>query len=149
MSRLLFGLLVGLLLNLLGVLSDLGERWEEIRGDSGTLKISLLSAAPDFGGEGDHVTLFLGVLFPSAEALTGVLRMPFSGLCIGLCLVGVCSAFGVLLAGDLKGLLLRAAPEPSELPATGLSLTTCFDTDGPLGVLGVRGVLGVLGDLFP
>lgn len=125
------------------------------------MKVSLLSASPYIRGDGDHVTLFLGVLelgrcgpeeeLLSAKALTGVLRIPLSGLLIGLCLVGV-STMRVLLAGDLKGLPLRAIPDPRELPATGLSITesTCiFDKGGLLGVLGVWGVLGVLGVLFP
>lgn len=117
MSLLVFTLLTGLL-KTLGVFISLGELRDAIRGDSGTLKVVLFSVTLHFRGEGDHVTLFLGVLetgllsnpeLHSTKALTGVLRIPFNGLLMGLCLVGV-STTRVFLAGDLKGLPLSAIP---------------------------------------
>lgn len=158
MSLLVFVLLTGLL-NVLGVFTSLGEVRDAIRGDSGTLKVVLFSATLYFRGDGDHVTLFLGVLETgllrkcnpeearqSSKALTGVLRIPFSGLITGLRLVGV-STTRLFLAGDLKGLPLRAIPSSQELPATGLSATEktrLLERGGVLGLAGVRGVLGVL-----
>ncbi len=151
MSLLVFVPLTGLL-NVSAVFTSLGEVRDAIRGDSGTLKVTLFSATLHFRGDGDHVTLFLGVLEMgllsrrnpeeerhSTKALTGVLRMPFSGLLTGLCLVGV-STTRVFLAGDLKGLPLRVIPRSREVPATGLSATekTCILDGG--GVLGVTGV---------
>lgn len=75
-----------------GVLINLGEFRVKRFGDSGTLK-GMFSASLDFRGDGDHVTLFFGVLKPefwgkrapegeihSNEVLTGVLRMPLRGL---------------------------------------------------------------------
>lgn len=153
-------------MSLLGfvLLTGLHEVLDATRGDSGTLKVMLFSATRHFRGDGDHVTLFLGVLEigllsrynpeeagDSPEALTGVLRIPFSGLLTGLCLVGV-STTTDFLAGDLKGLPLKAIPCSQELPATGLSATekTCIlEGGGVLGVPGVRELLGVLGVVIP
>lgn len=162
MSLLVFLLLTGLQ-KVLGEFTSLGEVRDAIQGDSGTLKVMLFSATLHFRGDGDHVTLFLGVLEigllsrcnpeedrHSAKALTGVLRIPFSGLLTGLSLVGV-STTRVILAGDLKGLPLRTIPSSRELPATGLSAaeTYVLDGGGVLGLPGVRGVLGVLGVVIP
>lgn len=151
MSLLVFVLLTGLL-NLSGVFISLGEVRPAKRGDSGTLKRPLPSTILDFLGEGDHVTLFLGVFDTglqsnpeeSTKALTGVLRMPFSGLLMGLCLVGV-STTKAFLAGDLNGLPLRDMPEQ---PATGLSATEETHNlveGGVWGIPVVRGVFGVVG----
>lgn len=57
MSLLVFVLLTGLL-NLL----SLGELRDAVQGDSGTLKLVLFSTTLNLHGDGDHVTLFLGVL---------------------------------------------------------------------------------------
>lgn len=150
MSFLVLVLLIGLL-NLLGVFTSLGEERVAIRGDSGTLK-TVLSTTLHFRGDGDHVTLFLGVLetgllrrcdpeegWHSTKALTGVLRIPFNGLLTGLSLVGV-STTRVCLAGDLKGLPLRVITSSQDLPATGLSVaekTRILDGGGVLGDPGV------------
>lgn len=158
MSLLVFVFFTGLL-NLLVVIS-LRELRGAILGDCGTLKAELFSTTLHGGGDGDHVTLFLGVLespglwtrcnseeeHPSIKALTGVLRIPFRGLLMGLCFIGVPGRRG-LLAGDLKGLPLRDI-SPLVLATTGLSATekTCLlDEGGVLGDFGVRGVRGVLG----
>lgn len=162
MSLLVFVLLTGLQ-NVLGVFTSLGDARDAMRGDSGTLKV-MFSVSLHFRGDGDHVTLLLGVLEigllrrcnpeeeeHSTKALTGVLRIPFSGLLTGLCLVGV-STTRILLAGDLRGLPLRAICSLREIPATGLSATekTCLlDGGGVLGLPGVRRVLGVLGVVMP
>lgn len=88
-------------------------------------------------GDGDQVTLFLGVLeegLPSRqepqEVLPGVLRIPFRGLCFS----GVSSTTAPL-AGDLRGL-------PRQSAAAGLSGTDRILEEG--GVLGVGGVLAEL-----
>lgn len=110
------------------------------------------------------MTLFLGVLDlgllsrcdpeekgHSTKALTGVRRIPFGGLVTGLCLVGVSTA-AVFLAGDLKGLPLKAIWRSQEPPATGLSATEKTfipKVGGVLGVPGVSQVLGVLGVAIP
>lgn len=152
MSLLVFRVLFTGLLNLLGVFTILGEVRDAKRGDSGTLKVELFSTTLHFAGEGDHVTLFLGLrgigllsrCIPAEElhstiALTGVLRIPFKGVLAGLCLVGVCTTRGCLV-GDLKGLPLRDLPCPQGLPISGISATekTCILDDS--GVLGVPGV---------
>lgn len=87
----------------------------------------------------------------STETLTGVLRIPFSGLLTGLCLVGV-STTTVFLAGDLKGLPLKAIPSSQEPPATGFSATEktfILEWGGVLGVPGVPEVLVFLGVVIP
>lgn len=127
MSLLVFVLLTGLQNSLF---LSVGEERDATLGDSGTLKVELLSATLHFRGDGDHVTLFLGVWVigllricnpeeDSTKTLIGVLRIPFSGLLRGLSLVGV-STTRARLAGDLNGLPLRAIPTSRELPATGL-----------------------------
>lgn len=98
------------------------------------------------------MTLFLGVLeiglwircksvevHPSIKALTGVLRIPFRGLLMGFCFVGVSGTKG-FLAGDLKGVPLRDIPSPLVLATSGLSASdkTCVLVEG--GVLGDLGV---------
>lgn len=118
-------------------------------GDLGTLKVARSASTVRFCGEGDHVTLFLGVLdngllnLDNPEALTGVLRIPFKGLLTGLCLLGVFTA-RASLPGDFKGLAFTELPSP-EGPAAGLSVTI---VTGILDDSGVLGVCGVLGDKF-
>lgn len=133
-------------------LDDEPERREQrdaTHGDSGTLKVSDTTPRP---GDGDHVTLFLGVLEKGllsrydpeveghwSEVLPGVLRIPFRGLLTGLCFVGV-STTTVFLAEDLKGLPLNTAAARLSVPESILIL----EGDGVLGVRGVWEVLGVL-----
>lgn len=101
-----------------------------------------VSDVPPGRGDGDHVTLFLGVLEeglvsrqePEEEVLPGVLRIPFRGFVTGLCFSGVSSTTDPL-AGDLRGL-------PRHPAAAGLSGTDRILEGG--GVLGVGGVLAVL-----
>lgn len=129
---------------------SLGEQRDATQGDSGTLKVSDTTPRP---GDGDHVTLFLGVLEKGllsrydaeeeghwSEVLLGVLRIPFKGLLTGLCFVGV-SNTTIFLAEDLKGL-------PLSTTAAGLSVTeSIFILQGD-GVLEVQRVWEVLG-AFP
>lgn len=68
----------------------------------------------------------------SNEALTGVRRMPFSSLLVGLC---------VFAAGDLQGRRLRAIPSSPRLAP---EKTRIFDKGGVLECSCVRGVLGVV-----
>lgn len=97
---------------------------------------------PPGQGDGDHVTLFLGVLVeglasrqePEGEVLPGVLRIPFRGLLKGLCFSGVSSTTDPLV-GDLRGLARH--------PAAGGVSGTDRNLDGG-GVLGVGGVLAEL-----
>lgn len=73
--------------------------------------------------------------------LTGVLRIPFKGLFMGLCLESISRSRGVI-AGDLKGLLLKVIASP-ELPSAGDSAPedVCVLVEGLLsGVFGVQGV---------
>lgn len=104
-------------------------------GESGTL--NGCSGNP-FHGDGDQVTLFLGVLMLGLltegpeGVLTGVLRMPFSGLFFGV------SSTKLFETGDLNGLPLRTILlSPTAEP--GLLRTKQFWALGE-----ERGVLGFL-----
>lgn len=146
MSLLAFGVRSGLLLSLLGVFICLREPRGAETGDLGTLNVERSASSVSFCGEGDHVTLFLGVLdngllsLDNPEALTGVLRIPFKGLC----LLGVFTT-RASLPGDFKGVAFTALPSP-EGPAAGLSATieTVVLDDG--GVLGDKFLSRWLGD---